>query len=73
MFPSPVEPPVLAGVVPYELLNCFGIFCSNPSERIVLISPFLRENNAITGQFEEKSIINSSAAANYYRQVIGNS
>jgi hypothetical protein len=72
ILPSSVQPPVLTWVFPHEFLNCSGIFCGNPFQRVILLGPFFGEDNAIDSNFKVKTITLSPAVSDSYRYIVGN-
>ena len=73
MFPSAMQPPVLAGIFADELFDCAGIFGCNPFERIAFVFPFLREDNTVDNNFKPEAVINPSAAPYHYWYIISDS
>ena len=66
-----MQPPVLRGIFSNECFDGLVVLGGDPSERIALVGPFFREDNAIDTDFEEEAVTESSAVTDYYGQVPG--
>jgi len=70
MLPPSVYPPILARVLPYEFFDSFGVLGCYPPKRVVLVSPFLRQDNACSTDLKIKTVVNSPAVSDYNGNVV---
>ena len=61
MFPSSVQPPVLAWVFTDELLDGFCVFSGNPFYGVIFVFPFVWHNQPVYLDIEEEAVGNPSA------------
>jgi hypothetical protein len=61
MFPSSVQPPVLARIFPNEVFNCFCVFGGYPFQRVIFVGPFIWEDYAIGPDFKKETVADSPA------------
>ena len=67
-----MEPPVLGWVFADKLLDGSGVLAGNPQEGVILIRPFVREDNAIDAHLEIETIVDSSTISYYYWEIVCN-
>ena len=66
-----MEPPVLTGVLADKFLDCAAVFLGYPCQGVFFIGPFFGHDYSVDADFEEESVVDSSAVAHSYGYVVG--